>query len=103
MIIARWHIQARFGHKQAVIDSMQEWHRTIGKQIGWTDENVRLSTGSIGTPESCVEAEMTLKDLAELEAAWAKLATLEEHKAWSKKLEPEIVSGSHRWEVLRLI
>lgn len=29
MIIARWHIDARFGHKQAVIDSLKTWSRDI--------------------------------------------------------------------------
>ena len=103
MIIARWHIDARFGHKQAVIDSMKEWHRTIATQIGWTDDKVRLVTGSVGARESTVEAEMTLKDLAELDASWAKLASIPAHKEWSKAIEPLIVSGTPRWEIFRVI
>jgi len=38
-----------------------------------------------------------------LNAAWDKLATIEAHKQWSKDLEPHVVSGSARWEVLRLL
>lgn len=101
MIIARWSIDARFGHKQAVIDSMLKWHREIGSTIGWTD--VRLLTGSVGVPESTVQAEVRLKDLAELNASWDKLATIDAHKEWSKSLEPYIVSGTPRWEIFRVV
>jgi hypothetical protein len=103
MIVARWHIDARFGHKQALIDSMKEWHRTIGAQIGWSADKVRLLTGSVGARESTVVAEMTLKDIAELDASWTKLATIPEHKEWSRRLEPDMVSGSTRWEILRIV
>ena len=34
MIIARWHIEARFGHKQTVIDSLKKWCDDIGTEIG---------------------------------------------------------------------
>lgn len=103
MIVARWHIDARFGRKQALIDSMKEWHRTIGAQIGWSTDKVRLLTGSVGARESTVVAEMTLKDIAELDASWTKLATIPEHKEWSKRLEPDMVSGTTRWEILRIV
>ncbi len=103
MIIARWHINARFGHKQTVIDSLKEWHRTIALEIGWTADKVRIVTGSIGAHESTIEVEMTLKDLAELDASWTKLGTIAAHKEWSKTLEPYIVSGTPRWEIFRII
>ena len=103
MMIARWHIDARFGHKQAVIDALKVWHRDIGEQIGWTADQVRLATGSVGALESAIEVEITVADLAALNAAWDKLAMIEAHKQWSKDLEPHVVSGSARWEVLRLL
>jgi hypothetical protein len=70
MIIARWHIDARFGHKQAVIESLKKWLRTIGAQIGWTENKVRIATGSVGALESTVEVDVTINDLAELNASW---------------------------------
>ncbi len=30
MIVARWHIQARFGHKQEAIDSLKGWYQEVG-------------------------------------------------------------------------
>ena len=54
MIIARWSIDARFGHKQAVIDSLSTWRRDIGSEVGWTDDKVRIATGSIGVPKSTI-------------------------------------------------
>ena len=48
MMIARWQIEARFGHKQTVIDSLKKWSAEIGVQIGWTEDKVRILTGSIG-------------------------------------------------------
>lgn len=103
MMIARWRIDARFGHKQQALDLMQKWLKEIGATIGWTASNTRLLTGSIGTPESTIESEVQIKDLAELHAAWDKLAQSDAHKAWGKELEPYVVSGSARWEILRVL
>jgi hypothetical protein len=103
MIIARWHIDALFGHKQAVVDAIKAWTRDFGAQIGWESNQVRLTTGSIGALESTIEMEITLTDLAELNASWDKLAKLEAHKQWSKDLEAHVVSGTQRWEVLRVL
>ena len=68
MIVARWHIDARFGHKQAVIDALKAWNRNFGEQIGWNANQLRLTTGSIGALESTVEMEITLADLAEVQS-----------------------------------
>lgn len=103
MMIARWHIDARFGHKQEVLDAMAAWNRQFGTQIGWSADKVRISTGSVGALESTIEVEVTIRDLAELDASWAKLATLDGHRQWSKDLEPHVVSATPRWEILRLI
>lgn len=101
MIIARWSIDARFGHKQAVIDSLLKWHKDIGNTIGW--KNFRVLTGSIGAPESRVQSEILLNDISELNASWEKLATIEAHKQWSKDLEPNVVSGTPHWEIFRVV
>jgi hypothetical protein len=103
MMIARWHIDARFGQKQMVIDSLKTWHRTIGVQIGWTEDKVRIVTGSVGVPESSVEVEITITYLTELNSSWEKLGTIAAHKEWSREIEPYIVSGTPRWEVLRIV
>lgn len=102
MMIARWHIDARFGHKQTVVDSLKKWGADIGSQIGWTADKVRIVTGSIGAPESTVEIEVQIDDLAELNAAWAKLGTIKA-QAWSKKIEHHVVSGTPHWQVFRVV
>lgn len=103
MMVARWSIDARFGYKAQVVDAVQRWMKEIGSQIGWKAENVRVLTGSVGTREATVQAEILIRDLAELNAAWDTLATLDAHKQWSQDLEPFVVSGSPRWEVLRVV
>lgn len=103
MMIARWHIDARFGHKQTVIDSLKKWGAEIGSQIGWTSDKVRIATGSVGALESTVEIEVSISDLAELDAAWAKLGTIEARKKWTKEVEPYIVSGTTHWQVYRIV
>ena len=103
MMVARWSIDARFGYKAEVVDALQRWMKEIGSQIGWKAENVRILTGSVGTREATVQAEILIRDLAELNAAWDRLATLNAHKQWSQDLEPFVVSGSPRWEVLRVL
>lgn len=103
MIVARWHIDARFGHKQAVIESLKTWSREIASQIGWTNDKVRITTGSIGALESTVEMDVLVQDLAQLDASWNKLGSMPAHKEWSKQIEPYIVSGTPRWEVFRIV
>ena len=103
MLLARWSIDARFGYKQNVIDALQRWMREIAPQVGLTAEQTRLLTGSIGTLEATVQSEHVIENLAELQSVWDKLARLEAHKAWSKELEAYVVSGTSRWEVLRLV
>lgn len=103
MMLARWSINARFGYKQNVIDAMQRWLREIAPQVGIAVERTRLLTGSIGALEATVQSEHMVENLAELEKAWDKLATLDAHKQWGKELEPYVVSGTSRWEILRLL
>jgi hypothetical protein len=101
MLIARWQIDARFGHKQKVIDSLIKWTRDIAPQIGL--HGGQILTGSIGALEATVEQNWEVKDLVELERAWSKLATIEAHKQWSRDLEPDIVSGTARWSIYRVV
>ncbi len=103
MMIARWQIEARFAHKQTVIDSLKRWHAEIGVQIGWTSDKVRLLTGSIGALESTVLTEVQVEGLTELNEAWDKLGSIEAHKQWSKEIEPYIVSGTPHWQIFRVV
>ncbi len=102
MIVARWHIEARFGHKQEATESVQAWCRDIGAQIGWSDR-VRLLTGAVGAKEAALVLEVSLDDLTQLDESWKKLAAIEAHKRWSRDLEPHIVSGSTYWTVYRAL
>lgn len=103
MMIARWSIDAKFGHKPEVINQMKKWMSEIGSQVGWTADRVRLLNGSIGALESTIQTEIHIKDLTELNTAWDKLATIDMHKDWSRELEPHIVSGTQRWEIFRIV
>src|SRR5713101_6346270 len=62
--------------KPAVIDMLANWARDIAPAIGWNG-NGRLLTGSVGAREATVVHEWTVKDLADLERAWAALAKVE--------------------------
>jgi hypothetical protein len=101
MLVARWQIDARFGHKQTVIDSISRWSSEIAPQIGLLEG--RLQTGSIGALEATVEHNWEVESLAELEQIWKKLGAIEAHKQWSKDLEPFVVSGTARWSVFRVV
>ncbi len=102
-MIARWSIDAKFGYKQNVIDLMQRWLREIAPQVGFSAENTRLLTGSIGALEATIQTEHLVKDLGELDRAWEKLAAIPAHKQWGKDLEPHVVSGTNRWEIYRVL
>jgi len=103
MLIARWHIDARFGHKQTVIDLMQRWLREVGAKAGTDTMAPKLLTGSVGAREATVEANHTVESLAQLERFFEALGKIDAHKQWGKDLEPFVVSGSSRWEILRVI
>jgi hypothetical protein len=100
---ARWQIDARLGHKQAVIDMLGVWARDIAPQIGWTADKGRMLTGSIDARQATVVHERAVGDLAELEKSWAALGELDAHKTWGTQMEPYVVSGSSRWEVFRIV
>ena len=101
MLIARWQIDARVGQNQAGIESIVKWSREIAPQVGLTKG--QMLSGSIGALEATVEHNWEVADLAELERVWAKLAAIEAHKQWSKDLEPNVVSGTARWSIYRVI
>jgi hypothetical protein len=103
MMIARWSIDAKFGYKQNVLDLMQRWLREIAPQAGFTADKTRLLTGSIGALEATIQSEHLIEDLAELNRAWDKMASIPEHAQWSKDLEPFVVSGTSRWEIYRVL
>ena len=103
MIIARWHIEAKFGHKQDVIASLKRWNEMFGAKVGWDASKVRMLTGSIGATEALITEEVELESLAKLHEGFEKLGTLDGHAEWSKEIEPHVVPGSNRWEVFRVI
>ena len=103
MFIARWQVDARFGHKQAVIDLMRKWLKEIGSKAGTDKMDVKLLTGSIGAREATIEVNHTIASLAELERFFEAIGKIEAHKQWGKELEPHVVSGSALWTIYRLL
>jgi len=103
MIIARWLIDARFGHKPKVIELIRKWNQDIGPAVGISPDRIRILHGSVGVPESTMVMELTLDDLGALNAAWEKMATVPSHAKHAEELEPHIVSGSNRWEIYHVV
>ncbi len=103
MFVARWQIDARFGHKQTVIDLMQRWLREVGAKAGTDKMDVKLLTGSIGAREATIEVNHTVQSLDELDRFFAAIGKIEAHKQWSKELEPYVVSGSAFWTIYRVL
>ncbi len=103
MMIARWHIDARFGRKQAAIELMKGWWRDIAPQIGWSQEQSRILTGAVGAKESAIEIEVEITDLASLNEALARLEHVNGQAEWAEQLEPHIVSGTSVWAVHRVV
>ena len=103
MLVARWQIDARFGHKQTVIDLLKRWERDIGSKDGTDKFDFKLLTGSVGVREATVEADHTVENLAQLERFFEGIGKNEAHKQWGKDLEPYVVSGSSLWTVYRVI
>lgn len=103
MLIARWHVEAKFGHKQDVIDLMKEWNENVGKQTGLEIAEERMLTGSIGAREAAIETEMELENLGQLEEFFERIGKVQMHQDWGRKMSELVVSGSSYWQVFRVV
>lgn len=103
MFSARWQIDARFGHRQTVLELMRKWERDIGSQVGVADLNFRIMTGSIGAREATIETHHEVESLARLEEFFAKIAKIDAHAKWGKEMEPYVVSGTNQWQIFRIV
>lgn len=102
-MIARWHFDATFGHKQEAIALSKEWDAQIGKQTDLDMDNARMVTGSVSARESSVEVEFVIDGLDDLQHFFDKIATIIMHEEWGKRMGEVIVSGSTYWEVFRVV
>ena len=103
MLVARWQIDARFGHKQNVVDLLRRWERDIGSKAGTDTMDFKILTGSVGAREATVEVNHTVENLAQLERFFEALGKIDAHKQWGKDLEPYVVSGSSLWSIYRVL
>lgn len=103
MFSARWQIDARFGHKQTVLELLKKWEREIGSQAGVADLKFQIMTGSIGAREATVESHHQVESLAQLEAFFARIGKIDAHAEWGKEIEPYIVSGTSLWQIFRIV
>jgi len=103
MFSARWQIDAKFGHKQRVLEMMKQWERDIGSQAGTGDMKFQIMTGSVGAREATVESHHQVESLAKLEGFFARIGKIEAHAKWGKDLEPYVVSGTSLWQIFRVV
>ncbi|MBN9251263.1 MAG: hypothetical protein BGO03_09040 [Mesorhizobium sp. 61-13] len=103
MFSARWQIDAKFGHKQTVLELMRKWERDIGSKVGVEDLNFRIMTGSIGAREATIETHHEVESLAKLEEFFAKIGKIDAHAKWGKEMEPYVVSGTSLWNIYRIV
>ncbi len=102
MFVARWQIKAKFGHQADVLNLLREWDEAVGKQVGMLASRHRYMTGHVGNAESLIVSEVEMESLAELDEIFAKMAKVDIHADWGRKMSEYVVSGSSSWEVLRL-
>ncbi len=103
MMIARWTCEAKFGMKAEALALHREWAEQIGSQTDIDIANSRVVTGSVGAKEAIIQDEFQIANLAELDAFFDKIAGIEMHANWGKKMGDVIVSGSTYWEVFRVV
>ena len=103
MYIARWHLTAQMGHKDAAIEIFRKWQTDVGERIGWRASSVRVTTGLIGVNQSHIELEVRIDSLSDLEGAWADMAKNPYHQQYAKELQAHIESGSNLWQVLEVV
>ena len=103
MMIARWTCEAKFGMKSEALALLKEWQTQIGEQVGYEAEHSRTITGSVGAKEAVIQDEFQIESLAELDEFFSKIAGVEMHADWGKRMSAVIVSGSSYWEVFRVV
>lgn len=103
MFIARWIVDAKFGHKDQVRSLCNRWQEEVGERVGMKRSRTRVLTGSIGVAESRFEFETQFESLADIEKSWTEMAKLPGHVKFGNELEPHVVSGTNHWELLRVV
>jgi hypothetical protein len=89
--IARWQSDARFWHRQTVIDLIRKWEREIGTKAATDTMDFKILTGSIGAREATVDVDHTIESLAELERFFETFGKIDSHKQLSK--DPRALCG----------
>lgn len=102
MYIARWHLTARFGQKDATLSLLRKWEIDVANRIGWRPGSLRIVAGGIGVGDTDIEMEVRIDSLTDLEAAWADMARVPYHAEYQKQLCDLIVAGTSRWTVHRV-
>lgn len=103
MMIARWHVHAKFGHKSEVIAFMKEWDREVAVQTNIDASKIRYYSGNVGVREAEIQTEFQIEGLGDLDDFFKKIATVEIHADWGRKMSDYVVSGSSYWEVLHIV
>jgi hypothetical protein len=103
MYVARWHLTARFGHKDDCLKLLQRWEIDVAHRIGWRPGSLRIVAGGIGVGDTDIEVEVKIDSLTDLEASWADMARVPYQAEYQKKLSELIISGSSRWTIHRVI
>ena len=76
------------------------------RAVYWIDKRystARPKVGKVGVSEGLVENELEIDGLDDLQQFFDKIATVEMHKDWGKKMGEVIVSGSTRWDIFRVV
>ena len=99
MFIARWQIDARFGHKQAALELLRKWEREIGPQgraaPRWSSAPHRVDRRPGGDDRGQPQGPDPRRPRGLSSTSSPRSPT---HAAWGKELEPHVVSGTSRWE-----
>ncbi|MEO5767525.1 MAG: hypothetical protein ABIS92_04185 [Polyangia bacterium] len=97
-IIARFCLDVPFGKKADLTRVIKKWD-PMSEELGFPRPQVLI--GSIGAPESRVEINYSFKNLAALEAVWAKLND-PRMVEYQKDMAPFVVPASHHWQIFRV-
>jgi hypothetical protein len=97
-IEARFSVDVPFGKKAAALQTLGKFD-ALEQELGFPKPRVII--GSIGAPESRIEADYDFDKIADLEETWAKLND-PRMAAFVEEMAPFVVPGSHKWAVYRV-
>jgi len=100
MFVIRSIAQAKSQRRDEAVGIMKEMVAEAGKALGWPA--TRISTGSVGVPDSTIVMETEVESLAQFEKLLDAMNSWSGMQKYGPKFAEFGIDGTHRFEIFRV-